>query len=74
MEPRFEASRLRRRQAELEDAMRRPGGVRVIEERELIAVRAALKVLQQNEPSPSAESAAPAVDGSVRIRTGAGHE
>jgi hypothetical protein len=54
--------------------MRRPGGVRVIEERELIAVRAALKVLQQNEPSPSAESAAPAVDGSVRIRTGAGHE
>jgi hypothetical protein len=35
MEPLTEALRLLRRQAELEVAMRNPGGIRLIEEREL---------------------------------------
>jgi hypothetical protein len=42
MEPLHEALRLIRRQAELEAAMRRPGGIRVTEERELFHLRAAL--------------------------------
>ena len=43
MEPLSEALRLLRRQSELEDAMRRPGGIRVVEEREIYAVRERLK-------------------------------
>jgi len=35
MEPLNKALRLLRRQSELEEAMRRPGGIRVTEEREL---------------------------------------
>jgi len=35
MEPLHEALRLIKRQTELENAMRRPGGIRVTEEREL---------------------------------------
>jgi hypothetical protein len=42
MEPLHEALRLIKRQAELESAMRRPGGIRVTEERELFQVRGAL--------------------------------
>ena len=42
MEPLHEALRLIKRQAELESAMRRPGGIRVTEERELCQVRGAL--------------------------------
>jgi hypothetical protein len=39
MEPLSEALRLLRRQVELEEAMRRPGGIRVTEERELYQLR-----------------------------------
>lgn len=42
MEPLHEALRLIKRQTELENAMRRPGGIRVTEERELFHVRHAL--------------------------------
>lgn len=43
MEPLTEAFRLLRRQSELEDAMRRPGGIRVTEERELYHLRDVLQ-------------------------------
>jgi hypothetical protein len=39
MEPLSEALRLLRRQSELEEAMRRPGGIRVTEERELYQLK-----------------------------------
>jgi hypothetical protein len=42
MEPLQEALRLIKRQSELENAMRRPGGIRVTEERELFQLRHAL--------------------------------
>ena len=42
MAPLHEALRLIKRQAELENAMRRPGGIRVTEERELFLLRTAL--------------------------------
>ena len=42
MEPLHEALRLIKRQTELENAMRRPGGIRVTEERELFQLRCAL--------------------------------
>jgi hypothetical protein len=42
MEPLHEALRLIKRQTELETAMRRPGGIRVTEERELFYLRQAL--------------------------------
>jgi hypothetical protein len=42
MEPLSEALQLLRRQATLEDAMRSRGGVRVLEERELYALRTRL--------------------------------
>ncbi len=42
MEPIHEALRLLKRHAELEAAMRRPGGIRVTEERELFQLRNAL--------------------------------
>jgi hypothetical protein len=42
MEPLHEALRLIKRQTELESAMRRPGGIRVTEERELFQLRGAL--------------------------------
>ncbi len=42
MEPLHEALRLIKRQTELENAMRRPGGIRVTEERELYQLRYAL--------------------------------
>lgn len=42
MEPLHEALRLIKRQAELESAMRRPGGIRVTEERELFQLRGSL--------------------------------
>lgn len=43
MEPLSEALSLMRRQSQLEDAMRRPGGIRVTEERELYELRTALQ-------------------------------
>jgi hypothetical protein len=42
VEPLHEALRLIKRQAELEIAMRRPGGIRITEERELLQLRDAL--------------------------------
>jgi hypothetical protein len=42
MEPLHEALRLIKRQSELENAMRRPGGIRITEERELHQLRGAL--------------------------------
>jgi hypothetical protein len=42
MEPLHEALRLIKRQSELESAMRRPGGIRITEERELHQLRGAL--------------------------------
>jgi hypothetical protein len=45
MESLHEALRLIKRQAELENAMRRPGGIRVTEERELHQLRDALTAL-----------------------------
>jgi hypothetical protein len=42
MEPLHEALRLIKRQTELENAMRRPGGIRVTEERELFRLREAV--------------------------------
>jgi hypothetical protein len=43
MEPLSEALRLLRRQFELEEAIRRPGGIRVNEERELYQLRDSLQ-------------------------------
>jgi hypothetical protein len=43
MEPLAEALRLLRRQSELVEAMRRPGGIQVTEEREIHELRAKLK-------------------------------
>jgi hypothetical protein len=43
MEPLTEALRLLRRQSELEEAMRRPGGIRVTEERELLQLENSLQ-------------------------------
>jgi hypothetical protein len=43
MEPLTTALRLLHRQSELEEAMRRPGGIRVVEEREVYALREQLK-------------------------------
>ena len=43
MEPLSDALRLLRRQSELEEGMRRPGGIRVIEEREIYELREKLK-------------------------------
>ena len=45
MEPQDETLRLIKRQAELEIAMRRPGGIRITEERELVQLRNALTQL-----------------------------
>jgi hypothetical protein len=42
MEPLHEALRLIKRQTELENAIRRPGGIRVTEERELFQLRHSL--------------------------------
>jgi hypothetical protein len=42
MEPLHETLRLIKRQSEIQTAMRRPGGIRVTEERELFQLRAAL--------------------------------
>jgi hypothetical protein len=42
MEPLHEALRLIKRQTEIQTAMRRPGGIRVTEERELFQLREAL--------------------------------
>ena len=44
MEPVSEALSLLRRQAEIEAAMRQPGGIRVTEERELYALRERLRL------------------------------
>ena len=43
MEPLSEALSLLRRQAQIEEAMRRPGGIRVVEERELYELRRLLQ-------------------------------
>jgi hypothetical protein len=43
MESRTDVQRLLRRHREIRQAMRRPGGVRIIEERELYAIREQLK-------------------------------
>ncbi len=42
MEPVHEALRLMKRQTQLENAMRQPGGIRITEERELVQLRGAL--------------------------------
>jgi hypothetical protein len=43
MESRADVQRLLRRHREIRQAMRRPGGVRIIEERELYAIHEQLK-------------------------------
>ena len=43
MEPVSEALALLRRQEEIEAAMKQPGGIRITEERDLLALRARLK-------------------------------
>ena len=43
MENRTELQRLLRRHREIRQAMRQPGGVRILEERELYAIREQLK-------------------------------
>ncbi len=60
MEPLHEALRSIKRQTELEAAMRRPGGIRVTEERELFQLRDALARF------PAAVSAI--VDAAARMR------
>jgi len=60
MEPLHEALRLIKRQTELENAMRRPGGIRVTEERELFQLRHELTQY------PAAVSAI--VEAAVRMR------
>ena len=42
MEPLQETLRLIKRQTEIENAMRRPGGIRILEERELFRLRSTL--------------------------------
>jgi hypothetical protein len=46
MKPLNPVSELFKRQAQLEEAMRKPGGARVIEERELLALREQLAQLR----------------------------
>jgi hypothetical protein len=46
MQPPNPVSELFKRQAQLEEAMRKPGGARVIEERELLALREQLAQLR----------------------------
>jgi len=60
MENRADVQQLLRRHREIRQAMRQPGGVRIIEERELHAIReqlkgipAALQMLQLDSPSSS---------------------
>jgi hypothetical protein len=60
MESRTDVQRLLRRHREIRQAMRRPGGVRIIDERELYAIReqlksipAAMQVLQLDSTVPS---------------------
>jgi hypothetical protein len=50
VEPLHEALRPIKRQAELENAMRRPGGIRVTEERELHQLRDALQRIRTIAP------------------------
>jgi hypothetical protein len=60
METRTDVQRLVRRHREIRQAMRQPGGVRILEERELYAIReqlksipAAMQLLQLDSLSPS---------------------
>jgi hypothetical protein len=60
MESRNDVQRLLRRHREIRQAMRQPGGVRIIEERELYAIReqlksipAAVQMLQLDSAFPS---------------------
>ena len=60
MESRTDVQRLLRRHREIRQAMRRPGGVRIIDERELYAIReqlksipAAMQMLQLDSTVPS---------------------
>jgi hypothetical protein len=60
MESRTDVQRLVHRHREIRQAMRQPGGVRIIEERELTAIREQLKsipgavqLLQPDSPFPS---------------------
>jgi len=56
MESADELLELSTRQAELEQAMRKPGGARVVEERELLAVRGKLaKLLEAGIAAPTAK-------------------
>jgi hypothetical protein len=57
MEPQFELQRLLRRQREIRDAMRQPGGVRVTVERELYTILERLKQFPAAQPALQAESA-----------------
>jgi hypothetical protein len=43
MHPLDETLRLLKRQAQLEEAIRRPGGIRILEERELVLLRSELE-------------------------------
>jgi hypothetical protein len=57
MEPQFELQRLLRRQREIRNAMRQPGGVRVTWERELYTILERLKDFPAAQPALQAETA-----------------
>jgi hypothetical protein len=57
METQFELQRLLRRQREIRNAMRQPGGVRVTVERELYTILERLKEFPAAQPALQAESA-----------------
>ena len=57
METQFELQRLVRRQREIRNAMRQPGGVRVTVERELYTILERLKEFPAAQPALQAESA-----------------
>jgi hypothetical protein len=56
MESRADIQQLLRRQREIRQAMRRPGGVRIMEERELHAIREQLKDIPTAVQMPQPDS------------------
>jgi hypothetical protein len=78
MDTMTEALSLLRRREELESAMRKPGGIRVLEERELLLLRSKIEqlpestkaVLQVTRVSRRLESPRPQDEPSLRVNPG----
>jgi hypothetical protein len=57
MESMNDLQRLLKRQSEIRDAMRRPGGIRITVERELMAIQEKLKLIPTLAPNGRANGA-----------------